>query len=246
VGLNYTNALLEGSGNGSVEVCVLVDSTGTVREASVSKPRDPLEQTAPESPRRCVFAPARPGKRAVPARIAIRVDAHVPRDADPLVPDVVALAVDADAPADLRGAIAAWTGALARADTQSVLQNEWAFRERIIHLAARFPSPPEVPFMTVARARAQRSLMLRNVSRGDNQTYAEALDDVLRAAPWYADAYRWRAAARAACGQRDGAVRDVLCYRLAVRDSAGRALAERALVALAGADTLAAVTLLKN
>ena len=41
-------------------------------------------------------------------------------------------------------------------------------------------------------------------------------------------------------------MRDVLCYRLAVRDSAGRALAERALAALAKADTVAAMTMLKH
>jgi len=74
----------------------------------------------------------------------------------------------------------------------------------------------------------------------------EWLDQVLGEAPWYAAAYRWRASARAASGQRMGAMRDVLCYRLAAPDSAGRALAGRALAALAAADTLAALTMLKN
>ena len=97
-----------------------------------------------------------------------------------------------------------------------------------------------------ASALGTHELMLRNIARGENAGYAAALDDVLREAPWYADAYRWRASARAASGQRDGAMRDVLCYRLAVRDSAGRALADRALAALAAADTLAALTMLKN
>jgi len=41
-------------------------------------------------------------------------------------------------------------------------------------------------------------------------------------------------------------VRDVLCYRLAVRDSLDRALADRALAALATGDTLAALTILKK
>jgi hypothetical protein len=65
-------------------------------------------------------------------------------------------------------------------------------------------------------------------------------------APWYADAYRWRASARAASGQRAGALRDVLCYEIATRDSARLAMADRALVALATGDTLAAMTLLKR
>ena len=91
-----------------------------------------------------------------------------------------------------------------------------------------------------------RDSLLRNLAREANEGYALALDEVLRTSPWYADAYRWRASARAASGQRDGAVRDVLCYRLAARDSTDRALADRALVALAAADTIAALTMLKN
>ncbi len=103
-----------------------------------------------------------------------------------------------------------------------------------------------MPPPTEASALGTHELMLRNIARGENEGYAAALDDVLREAPWYADAYRWRASARAASGQRDGAVRDVLCYRLAVRDSSERALADRALAALAAADTIAALTMLKN
>jgi len=37
-----------------------------------------------------------------------------------------------------------------------------------------------------------------------------------------------------------------LCYRLAARDSSERKLADRALAALAAADTVAALTMLKN
>ena len=171
--------------------------------------------------------------------------AHTPRDSDPLVPDVVALASDAEARGDLRGALDFWTGALARVGTHPSLQNEWTLREHVVRLAARLPKPPEVPLSTVGRARSMHNLMLRNMGRADNADYAKALDEVLLVAPWYADAYRWRASARAASGQRDNAVRDVLCYRLAVHDSLGRALAERALVALAKADTIAALTMLK-
>jgi len=45
---------------------------------------------------------------------------------------------------------------------------------------------------------------------------------------------------------RDGAVRDAMCYRLGAPDSASRALADRALAALATGDTLAANSLLKH
>jgi TonB family protein len=238
--------MLDASADGAVEVCVLVDSTGTVREAGISRPAAPFDEAALEAARWWLFAPARAHGRPVPARIPVIVAAHVPRDADPLVPDVVALARDAERRGDLRGALDAWTGVLARVGTHPALQNEWAIREQLVRLAARLPKPPEVDMTTVARARSMHNLMLRNVARGANEDYARALDEVLLVAPWYADAYRWRASARAASGQRDGAVRDVLCYRLAARDSVGRALAERALVALASADTLAAMTMLKN
>ncbi len=246
VGLNYSNDMLDAHADGSVEVCVLVDSTGTVREAGVSRPSAPFDMAALEAARWWVFTPARAHGRAVPARVAVTLAARVPRDADPLVPDVVALAGDAEARGDLRGALDAWTGALARAGTHPTLQNEWTIREHIVRLAAQMPTPPEVPMLTESRARGMHNLMLRNMARGDNADYAKALDDVLRVAPWYADAYRWRASARAASGQRDDAVRDVLCYRLAVRDSVGRALADRALMALATADTIAALMMLKN
>jgi TonB family protein len=246
VALNYSKAMLDSPTDDSVVVCVLVDSTGTVREAGLSRPATPFDEAALEAARWWVFAPARSHGRPVPARMRVTVAAHVPRDADPLVPDVVSLARDAELRGDLRGALDAWTGALARVGTHPALQNEWAIRERVVSVAARLPKPPEVPMMTVARARSTHNLMLRNVARGPNEDYARALDDVLLVAPWYADGYRWRASARAASGQRDGAARDVLCYRLAVHDSVGRALAERALVALASADTLAALTMLKN
>ncbi len=246
VALNYTNDMLQEPGDGAVGICVLVDSTGTVREAGVSGPSETFDLAALEAARWWVFAPARRAGRAVPARITVRVEARVPRDADQLVPDVIALAQDAETRGSLREALDAWTGTLMRVGTHPALQNEWVLREHIVRLAARLPKPPEVPMLTEARARGQHQLMLRNVARAANADYAKALDEVLRVAPWYADAYRWRASARAASGQRDGAVRDVLCYRLAVRDSANLALAQRALVALANADTIAAMTMLKN
>lgn len=246
VGLNYTNTMLEQPADGTVEVCVLVDSTGTVREAGVSGPATPFDTPALEAARWWVFTPARRAGRAVPARIALKVEARVPHDADLMAPDVVALAEDAEARGGLREALDAWTGALTRVGAHPALQNEWVLREHIVRLANRLPKPPAVPMMTESKARQTHNLMLRNMARDDNAGYALALDEVLRTAPWYADAYRWRASARAAAGQRDGAVRDVLCYRLAVRDSAGLDVAQRALVALAGADTLAALTMLKN
>lgn len=245
VGLNCTNDMLDLPGEGAVEVCVLVDSTGTVRAAELTQPAGSFAAALLDAARWWVFAPARRGGRPVPARIGVRIEARVPQDAGPLVPDVVAMALAAEERGNPREAIDAWTGALARAGTHPAIQNEWSLRAHILRLAASLETPLVVPTSALSSARATHNLMLRNIARGPNEDYALALDKVLNAAPWYGDAYRWRASARASSGQRDGAVRDVLCYRLAAPDSAGRALAERALVALAKADTVAALTLLR-
>ncbi len=246
VGLNFRSESLERGDSAAVSVCVLVDSLGVVRDTRVSKGGTPFDSAAVDAVRWWLFDPARRGAAAVPAWQSVLVRARPPVDADPLVPDVLALATDAEARGDTRGALDAWTGALARVGVHPTLRNEWVIREHILRLAASVAKPPAVPLSVGGQARGARNLMQRNIARGANSDYAKALDGVLRVAPWYVDAYRWRAAARAACGQRAGAVRDLLCYRLGVPDSASRALADRALVMLAAGDTLSANSLLKN
>ena len=246
LGLNYTTEMLEQPSTGAVDVCLLIDTTGTVLEAGLPHPGSSLDDAAIEAARWWLFEPAKRAGRAVPARVRASVEFAVPRDADPLVPDVVALARDAERQGNLRDALDAWTGALARAGRNVSLGNEWIIREHVIRVASLMPTWPEVPAEAISRAKQMHNLMLRDMARQSNVEYAEALDKVLLTAPWYTDAYRWRASARSASGSKVGAMRDVLCYRLAVRDSAGRALAERALVALAKADTVAAMTMLKN
>src|SRR5262249_3200083 len=164
----------------------------------------------------------------------------------PLVPDVLGMALAAEASGDRRDAVDAWTGTLARAGVHPAIGNEWVIREHILRLAAAMTPPPPLPDGASAQAKAARNRLERDMSRATNADLARSLDAVLAEAPWYADAYRWRASARAASGQRAGAVRDVLCYRLAAHDSLGRALADRALAALAAGDTIAALTMLKN
>ena len=70
-------------------------------------------------------------------------------------------------------------------------------------------------------------------------------DQSLAIAPWFTDAYRWRAAALAGCGRLEDARRAVMLYRLAAADSSSRALADRALRALANADSIGASQMLK-
>jgi hypothetical protein len=182
----------------------------------------------------------------VAARVSVAVTVHPPVDADPLSPDVLRMALEAEAQGRANDAFEAWTGTLERVGSNPRLQNEWVVRERIIRLAAGLGAPPAIPSGAVSSARGAHNRMLRDISRSTNADLAKTLDEVLVEAPWYADAYRWRASARAASGQRAGAIRDVLCYQIATRDSAGLAVADRALVALAAGDTLAALTLLKH
>jgi len=245
IGLNFPSRTLA-MGDTTVQVCVLVDSTGIVREARVARGGTPCDSAAVDAVRWWLFAPARRDGRPVAARITLGVAVRPPRDADPLVPDVLGMALAAEASGDRRGALDAWTGTLARAGVHPTIGNEWAIREHILRLAAALTPPLPVPDAERGEAKAAHNRMERDMSRGTNADLAHALDAVLAEAPWYVDAYRWRASARAASGQRAGAVRDVMCYRLATRDSLGRAVADRALAALAAGDTIAALTMLKN
>lgn len=245
VGLNFTTPLLAAD-PAAIELDVLVDRDGIAREVRIIRGGTPFDSAAVDAVRWWLFDPARSNQTPVPVWTRVTVDARPPANADPIVPDVLALAAEAEARGDTRGALDAWTGALARAGAHPSLRNEWVMREHALRLAAASPTPPAVPITLTGQARGARNLMQRNIARGSNADYAATLDKVLRAAPWYTDAYRWRAAARAASGQRTGAMRDVLCYRLGVGDSAARALADRALAMLAAGDTLGANSLLKN
>ena len=246
VGLNFSADMLTSSDSASVQVCALVDSLGIVRQARVERGGTPYDSAAVDAVHWWQFEPARRNGRPVAARVSVAVPVHPPVDADPLTPDVFGMALKAEAAGDPLDALDAWTGTLARAGVHPTLGNEWVIRERILRLAAGLGAAPAVPSAAVSSARGAHNLMLRDMSRATNADLAKALDAVLLEAPWYADAYRWRASARAASGQRAGAIRDVLCYEIAIRDSARLAMADRALVALATGDTLAALTMLKH
>jgi hypothetical protein len=246
VGLNFPSTVLRSADSAVVQVCALVDSLGLVRQARIERGGTPYDSAAVDAVHWWLFAPARRGGRPVAARVSVAVTVHPPVDADPLSPDVLRMALEAEAQDRANDAFEAWTGTLERVGSNPTLQNEWVVRERIIRLAAELGAPPAIPSGAVSSARGAHNRMLRDISRSTNADLAKTLDEVLVEAPWYADAYRWRASARAASGQRAGAIRDVLCYQIATRDSAGLAVADRALVALAAGDTLAALTLLKH
>ena len=246
VGINFTAGMLTTADSAVVQVCALVDSLGLVRQARIERGGTPYDSAAVDAVHWWQFEPARRNGRPVAARVSIAVTVHPPVDADPLTPDVLGMALSAEEANDPREALEAWTGTLARAGVHPTLGNEWVIRERILRLAAALGAAPAVPAEAMDGARGAHNRMQRDLSRATNADLARTLDQVLLEAPWYADAYRWRASARAASGQRAGAIRDVLCYQIATTDSAKLALSDRALTELAKGDTLSALTLLKN
>jgi TonB family protein len=237
------NAGLDAPAGQRVMVQVQVDTLGMVTDARVDQGGTPFDSAAVDAARWWIFTPAHRDGRALAAQVVIPIEASAP-DADPMVPDVVALAYDAEAAGDVRGALDAWTGVGLRAGSPLVA-DAWSPRAHAIGLAARLPKPPTIPLSAQGKARGAHNSLQRTMARGDNEDYARRLSEALQEAPWYADAYRWRAAARAMAGQRDDAMRDLRCYALAARDSAAQDIAARALRALAVRDTIGAYTLLK-
>jgi hypothetical protein len=221
-----------------------VDTLGIVRTARVVKGGTPFDSAAVDAVRWWLFDPAvRAGR---PVASTVRVPFVVERlDTDPVVPDVLDLARAAERAGDVRGALDAWTGVVGRVGEHPLLADPWTPRARVLRLAERLPKRPEVPLRNEGQARGAYNLMLRNIARGANEDYVRTYDEVSRVAPWHMVVYRWRASARAACGQRDDAMRDLLLWRTAVNDSASRDLADRALRALAARDTLAATVMLR-
>jgi len=245
-GFNFTSEMLGQKAPHPVDLCVLVDAHGQVSDVRVNEGDSPFAAAAMDAVRWWWFLPARAAGKPVASWTRLSVDIQPPADAEAIVPDVVALALDAESRGDLQGAIGAWSGVLARVGVHPTLGDEGSVRERILRLAARLPEPLAVPQAANGSARGARNLMQRSVARADNADYAKRLDESLMIAPWYANAYRWRAAARAACGLRAGALRDAACYRIAARDSVSRALADRAIALIAAGDTLTANSILKH
>ncbi len=245
-GFNFSSVLLAEKAAHPVDLCVLVDARGQVSDVRVSASSTPFDSAAADAVRWWWFTPARAAGKPVASWLRLSVDIQPPADTEAIVPDVLALAHDAESRGDVRGAIDAWGGVLARVGVHPSLGDEYSVRERILRLAARLPERPKVPTSAEGRARGARNMMQRNVARGENEDYAKRLDEALIVAPWYTEAYRWRAAARAACGMRAGALRDAACYRIAAPDSASRALADRAIALIAAGDTLTANSILKH
>jgi hypothetical protein len=227
---------------GDVVVRALVSPMGIVDSALAVSGDHRLRPAAETAVRWWIF---RPG----PAREWSTVTVTIPpADAEelPLNPDVVAMARAAEAHGEMRAAVDAWTGALARVGRHSSLRNEWAIREHLLRIA-RSMNPPPVPANFIAvHARSWHGEQERTVTTQAHAALVESFAEAVNGAPWWPEPYLWRAASLLGAGRLPAALRDLRAYRLGVRDTEGVALADRVLLRLAAGDTLGACEMLKK
>lgn len=225
---------------GPVDLRVRVTLWGTVDSVQVVAGDPRVRAAAIDAARWHVYsAPTEP------TWVALRIELPRVGTSDPLSPDPIAMALEAEQSGDLRGAIDAWTGAIARVGRHPSLQDDLAIRARILQLVRRMPQAPPVPNAAAGPARGANHQHQRNMSSAVSRELLTVFDRSLAIAPWFSEGYRWRAAALAGCGRIGNAKQAVLLYRLSARDSVGLAVAERALKALAHSDTIGAAQLLK-
>lgn len=225
---------------GPVDLRVRIDRDGIVDSVQVVKGDARLASAAIDAARWCLYAPT-----GIAEWTNLRVAFPALDDAEELSPDPVSMALAAEASGNLQEAIDAWTGALARVGRHPSLQDDHAIRAHILTLARRMAPPPAIPNLAAGPARGAMNRLQRSMASAESRDVLDVFDQALAIAPWFADAYRWRAAALAGCGRREDARRAIMLYRLASADSSSRALANRALRALANADTIAVSQMLK-
>ena len=232
-------AALDAKLAGEVRVRVRVQRDG-LPDSAVAVSGDPrLRGSAAAAARWWIFAPP---PRVTWTTVTVPVDGREP--AEPLVPDVLAIARANERAGDWQGAIDAWVGALARVGRTPLLRNEWAIREHTVRLAQRMKGMPRISGEMAGTATAARGQQGHLVTGEDHERLAHEIDEALDVAPWWADAYEWRAASLANCGRGNDAMRSLELFRIGSRDSADRALAERGLAGLAAGDTVATAALL--
>ncbi|MEO5988637.1 MAG: hypothetical protein ABIU54_13705 [Candidatus Eisenbacteria bacterium] len=231
---------LESKVTGSVVMRVRIDTTGIVDSVVVREGDPRLRSAATDAARWHLYSAP-----SAATWVELSLAAPTAGEAEALSPDPVAIALEAERAGDLQGAIEGWTGAIARVGRHPSLQDDHAIRAHILALAQRMPHPPAVPDVAAVPVRGAKNLLERSMASAVSLDALVLLDESLAIAPWYGEAYRWRAAALAGCGRIDDARRAVMLYRMAADDSASRAMSRRALTALAHADSIGAAQILK-
>lgn len=225
---------------GTVELRAHVAATGAVDSVVVVSGDRGLRDAAAAAVRWWIYPRGTPHWTLA----RVRIDGDV--DVNPLRPDVLAMARDAERDGRPREALDAWLGALARVGDHPALANAWAIREHIVRLVARMRPQPPLPKSAERDATVARVAQQHAVASGEHADLVVRFDGALAAAPWWAEAYQWRAASLLACGRTPDALRSLRLFRLGATDAASRAIADRALELIAHGDTLVASQWLKH
>ena len=189
---DLTGPALRAHLSGVVPVRVHVTTDGIVDSARAIGGDARLRTDAEAAARWAVYeAPAKAAWTTLPVRLEPGEDA-------PQTIDFRRSALDAERAGDLTNALLYWSGAVAHVGTHASLRNVWALRERSAHVAQRMNPRPPVASETIKGGMAIAAELERTVARADHLARIEALQPILREAPWWDDPYRCLAASSAA------------------------------------------------
>jgi TonB family protein len=234
-------AALDARLKGDVVVRVHVSRLGLVDSASVVSGDARLREAAVAAARWYLYAP-----QPAPAWTTTTVAIDGTVEAEPLPLDILAMAREAEHAGDFRASLDAWAGALNRCGTHPTIRNPWAIREHVAELQQHLPAAPELLGESRGTAVAARVRQQRTVSRAEHAELVLKFEDAERNLPWWDELYQWDAASLVGAGRSQDAIRALLVFRAATRDSASRHRADRAIAGIAAGDTVMVGEMLKK
>jgi hypothetical protein len=182
--------------------------------------------------------------RPVWTTTTITIDGTV--ESEPLPLDVMGMARTAERAGNFQAALDAWAGVLNRCGTHPTIRNPWAIRERIARLERTMAVPPPLRGESQGYAIAARIEQQRTVASAAHAELVKKFEDAQRDLPWWDEPYQWDAASLVGCGRSQDAIRTLMIFRAATRDTASRRLADRALAGIAAGDTVVVGEMLKK
>jgi TonB family protein len=219
---------------GDVVVRVRVSRLGVVDSASVASGDPRLRRSALDAARWYLYAP-----RREPAWSTVTVTIDGTEEAEPLPLDVLGMAREAERAGDAPAALIAWAGVLNRCGRHPTIRNAWAIREHIVALQRSLPKQPPISGGSPRDAMAARLQQQRVVSRAEHADLVQRFETAQLNLAWWDELYQWDAASLLGCGRSQDAIRSLLLFRAATRDSVSRVRADRALAGIAAGDTVA-------
>ena len=234
-------AALDARLKGDVVVRVRVSRLGLVDSARVVSGDARLRAPALAAARWYLYA-AQP--RPEWTTVTITIDGTV--DSEPLALDVIGMARDAERAGHFQAALDAWAGVLNRCGTHPTIRNPWAIREHIAEVQRRMPVEPPLRGESQGYAVAARIEQQRTVARAAHADLVKKFEDAQRDLPWWDEPYQWDAASLIGAGRSQDAIRTIVIFRAATRDTASYRRANRALAGIAAGDTVMVGEMLKQ